>query len=98
MNKKLIALVLIYPIAVAAVAAAWVNSRLSDEMAIRPPVAVIDEAAFVTENLKPGSSAEQLEGLLVRSEAVAKQLSDHGYIVFRKQQVYATPEGVEAKP
>lgn len=98
MSKKMIALVLIYPVAVAAVAVAWVNSRLNDEMAIRPPVAVIDEAAFVTDNLKPGSSTEQLEALLVRSEAVAEQLSDHGYIVFRKQHVYATPEGVEAKP
>jgi len=60
MSKKMIALVLIYPVAVAAVAGAWVKSRLTDEMAIRPPVAVVEEAVFVTVNRKPAASTAQL--------------------------------------
>lgn len=98
MNYKTIALMVVYPIAVAGAVGFWVNARLNDEMAIRPPVAVIDEAGFVTANLKAGASAADLEKLLVRSESVAQQLSEHGYIVFRKQQVFAAPEGIEASP
>nr|WP_312130909.1 hypothetical protein [Stenotrophomonas pavanii] len=98
MNWKLIAFVVGYPLITAGGAAYWANVKLRDELAIRPPVAVIDEQAYVAQNLKSGATTRDLEELLVRSEGVAKQLSDHGYVVFRKQQVFAAPAELEAKP
>ena len=71
---------------------------MAAELAVRPPVAVIDEAAFVAQNLKAGSSTQDLEALLVRSESAARTLSENGYLVLRKQQVFASPAEIEAKP
>ncbi|QRD62627.1 hypothetical protein H8Z72_22865 (plasmid) [Xanthomonas citri pv. citri] len=98
MNWKLISFAVAYPIVTAGVAGYWASAKLRDELASRPPVAIIDEEAYVAANLKSGATTQDLEQLLVRSEGVAKQLSDHGYVVFRKQQVFSAPAELEAKP
>lgn len=98
MNKKHLVILILYPLCLAAVAAYWFNAKIKEELAVRPPIAIIDEADFVAKNLKQGASTQDLEALLVRSEQAAQRLTDHGYVVFRKQQVYAAPAELEAVP
>lgn len=98
MEKKYLALIFGYPIIIAAAAGYWLNAKIEEGFAVRPPVAVIDEAKFVAENLEQGADAGDLEALMVRSEGAAQKLSEHGYVVFRRQQVFSAPMSIEAKP
>ncbi|MCW0399311.1 hypothetical protein ACQHIH_21260 (plasmid) [Xanthomonas sontii] len=98
MNWKLLVFIVAYPVVTAGAAAYWANTKLRDELVVRPPIAVIDEQAYVAQNLKPGATTQDLEKLLVRSEGVAKQLTEHGYMVFKRHQVFGAPAELEAKP
>jgi hypothetical protein len=98
MNKKLLTLLLIYPLVVGAGTYYACQSATKGELAARPPIAVIDEAAFIQQNLKPGATTQDLEQLLQRSEQAATTLTENGYLVLRKNQVFSAPAEIEAKP
>ncbi|ATS34332.1 hypothetical protein XppCFBP6982P_10890 [Xanthomonas phaseoli pv. phaseoli] len=68
------------------------------ELAVRPPIAVVDEATFIQQNLKPSATTQDLEQLLLRSEQAATTLTENGYLVLRKNQVFSSPAEIEAKP
>ncbi|WP_394697359.1 hypothetical protein [Pseudoxanthomonas japonensis] len=98
MDKKLLALLLIYPLAIGAGTFYACYNLIKGELASRPPIAVIDEATFVQENLKAGATTQELEKLLVRSEQAASTLTENGFLVLRKNQVFSAPAEIEAKP
>ena len=98
MDKKLLAVVLVYPLLIAAGTYYLCSSTLKTELAARPPIAVIDEAAFVQANLKSGATTQDLEELLLRSEKAATTLTENGYLVLRKNQVFSAPAEIQANP
>ncbi|APO93192.1 MULTISPECIES: hypothetical protein [Xanthomonas] len=98
MDKKILFFLLIYPLAIGAANFFICQSMMKSELAVRPPIAVVDEATFIQQNLKPGATTQDLEQLLLRSEQAATTLTENGYLVLRKNQVFSSPAEIEAKP
>ncbi|MEN9111021.1 MULTISPECIES: hypothetical protein [Xanthomonas] len=98
MDKKLLFFLLIYPLAIGAANYFVCHSVIKSELEVRPPIAVVDEAAFIQQNLKPNATTQDLEQLLLRSEHAATTLTENGYLVLRKNQVFSSPAEIEAKP
>lgn len=95
------AIVLLWPLVIAAGLYVTVNKQnqaIRDDLAARPPIAVIDVTSYLQKQLGPGSTDEDMQRALLRTSQAAEKLQGAGYLVFRAHDVYAYPAAVEAKP
>ncbi|UJJ60573.1 hypothetical protein [Rhodanobacter denitrificans] len=92
------AVVLGWPVVVAAVALRLAGlTGLSEELAERPRIAVMDVQAAVQASLRPGSTDKELQDAVARVQDAARRLRSAGYVVLDTSYVYAFPGEYEAR-
>lgn len=75
----------------------WRARQLEDEIAARPPIAVLPVDASVIRIIEetPGIKAEEA---IARVREAGQRLADAGYVVLNADQVYGYPIDIEARP
>lgn len=92
------AIVLCWPVVVAGVALRLAGViGLSEELAERPRIAVMDVQAAVQAGLRPGSTDADLRASVARVQDAARRLRSAGYVVLDTSYVYAFPGEYEAR-
>ena len=71
----------------------WASRDLRAELALRPPVLVLDLATAVR-----GAPPEAVDEYLSRQLAAARQLAAGGFLVLDAQAVLAAPPGLTVTP
>ncbi|MEY2161673.1 MULTISPECIES: hypothetical protein [unclassified Rhodanobacter] len=90
--------VLGWPVVVAAVALRLAGvTGLSEELAERPRIAVLDVQGAVQASLRAGSTDEDLSAAVARVQGAARRLRSAGYVVLDTSYVYAFPAEYEAR-
>lgn len=68
-----------------------------DEIASRPPIAVIPVSQYVTSRLSSDPSAVMRDEV-AHVRDVAKRLAESGYVVLDRRVVYSYPNDIEVQP
>lgn len=95
-----VSLAIWWPVVLAGMTIAYVEWRarqLEDEIAARPPIAVLPVDASVIRIIEetPGVKAEEA---IARVRSAGQRLADAGYVVLNTDQVYGYPIDIEARP
>lgn len=77
--------------------AEWRVSNVENEIAARPPIAVLPVDASVIRIIEenPGMKAEEA---IARVREAGQRLADAGYVVLNTDQVFGYPIDIEARP
>lgn len=97
---NVLSLAIWWPIVLAGTTVAYVEWRtrqVEDEIAARPPIAVLPVDASVIRIIEetPGIKAEEA---IARVRSAGQRLADAGYVVLNSDQVYGYPIDIEARP
>lgn len=76
----------------------YTKKLIADELASRPPIAVLPVRDSVLRIAKDSKDPERLEDAISQVNKAGKSLKDAGYLVLDADYVYAYPGEVEANP
>lgn len=67
-------------------------SSLESELAVRPPVLVVDLAKLAVESVPVGSSSEAMDEHFANTRQLIQKFQQEGYIVLARQSTLGVPE------
>lgn len=68
--------------------------RIRDDLALRPPVMVVDMANLAIESVPVGASKEQIDAHFVNAQKAVARFSEAGYLVILRQSIVSAPAGL----
>jgi hypothetical protein len=72
--------------------------RLRDDLALRPPVMVVDMANLAIESVPVGASKDEIDAHFVNAQKAVDRFSEAGYLVILRQSIVSAPAGLTLTP